>query len=360
MIQLKMRWVVVLSLFLAVTVYGKAFSSTDKKLVIGTKEAPPFSMKTDDGEWVGISIDLWRQIASDLEYAYEFRQYDLPGLLQGLETGKLDAAVGALTVTSEREKRIDFSHPFYATGLGITLKSKNKNPLIGFLKSLLSYDFLRTATGLIVLIFSVGLIVWWFEKKKNAEQFGDSIGKGIAAGFWWSAVTMTTVGYGDKAPKTTVGRFVAVIWMFAAVITISTFTAAISSSLTVQQLEALIKGPEDLPRVRVGTIAGTTSAYYLQKKRIVYRPFPNAIEGLEAVNSNNIDAFVYDAPLLRHLVNTRYTGILQVLPGTFLPQDYAIGLPPRSPLREPINRSLLQKISDPAWQNTLYRYLGQR
>ena len=317
-------------------------SISAKKLVIGTKQAPPFSIQADDGTWSGISIDLWRQIAADLHYSFEFQAHDLKGLIQGLETGSLDAAVAALTVTSEREGKIDFTHPFYSTGLGIALKPKGKSTLTGFINSLFSHEFLRASTGLALLIFIVGFLVWWLEKKKNSRQFGGGLAKGIASGFWWSAVTMTTVGYGDKAPTTLAGRVIAVIWMFAAVITISTFTAAISSSLTVQKLGSLISGPEDLPRVRVGTIPGTTSADYLQKRRIAFQSYKTASEGIEAIHADRVDAFVYDAPLLRYLINTQYNGRLQVLPGTFLPQDYAIGLPPRSVLREPINRVLLQ------------------
>lgn len=339
---------------------GEINSEATRTVVIGTKEAPPFSMKADDGTWSGISIDLWRQIAAELNYTFQFKQYDLHKLLQALETGAVDAAVAALTVTSDREKTIDFTHSYYTTGLGIAHKAANENSLIGLLKSLLSWHFLKAVTGLVVLLFAVGFLVWLIERRKNPEQFGGGIGKGLLSGFWWSAVTMTTVGYGDKAPQTSVGRFIAVIWMFAAVITISTFTAAISSSLTVHRFESIVRGPEDLPRIRVGTISETTSAHYLENRRISYRAYENPRDGLRAISENEIDAFVYDAPLLRYLVNTEYVGRLQVLPGTFVSQNYAFGLPPDSPIRESLNRVLLKIISEPGWQDTLYRYLGQR
>lgn len=339
---------------------GEIYSGSTKMLVIGTKEAPPFSMKADDGTWSGISIDLWRQIAAELNYTFQFKQYDLRDLLQALETGAIDTAVAALTITSEREKKIDFTHSYYSTGLGIAIKSTNKNSWVGLFKSLLSYHFLKAIAGLVVLLFAVGFLVWLFERKKNPQQFGGGLGKGVLSGFWWSAVTMTTVGYGDKAPQTSGGRLIAVIWMFAAVITISTFTAAISSSLTVHRFESVIRGPEDLPRVRVGTIRETTSAHYLENRRIAYQTYENPQDGLRALSANEIDAFVYDAPLLRYLINIDYVGKLQVLPGTFQSQNYAFGLPPDSLLRESLNRVLLKKISDPGWQDTLYRYLGQR
>jgi len=40
------------------------------KLIVGTKEAPPFSMKSNDGTWKGISIDLWRKIANEMKLEF--------------------------------------------------------------------------------------------------------------------------------------------------------------------------------------------------------------------------------------------------------------------------------------------------
>jgi hypothetical protein len=42
------------------------------ELVVGTKEAPPFAMKDSEGNWSGISIDLWRQVADRLKLRYHF------------------------------------------------------------------------------------------------------------------------------------------------------------------------------------------------------------------------------------------------------------------------------------------------
>jgi len=152
---------------------------------------------------------------------------------------------------------------------------------------------------------------------------------------------------------------VGLVWMFAALIIIATFTGAIASALTVSQLEGPVSGPEDLVKVRVGTVAASTSAAYLQARHVASRPYRTAAEGLAAIHAGEIDAFVYDAPLLRYLANTEMRGQVWVLPVTFERQDYAIALPSGSPLREPVNRALLKRIGQPAWQETLYRYLGR-
>jgi len=329
-----------------------------RTFVVGTKEAPPFSMKTEDGSWRGISIDLWNEIASELNLTFGFRELDLAGLLDGVANGNLDVAVAALTITPEREKAFDFTHPFHTTGLGIAVVPKTKSPWIAVMKRFFSLAFLQVLAALSVLLLGVGILVWWFERKRNPRQFGDGTVKGIGSGFWWSAVTMTTVGYGDKAPITVGGRVVALIWMFAGIIVISSITAAITSALTVTQLESGVRGPEDLTDALVGALAESSSAAYLRENRISFDEYDTAMDGLQAVSEGMIDALVYDAPILRYLVNQEFRGELQVLPNTFQRQDYGIALQTGSALREPINGVLLEKIQAPTWQDILYRYLG--
>jgi hypothetical protein len=99
-----------------------------------------------------------------------------------------------------------------------------------------------------VLLLALGTLMWWFERKRNQEQFGGGTEAGIGSSFWWSAVTMTTVGYGDKAPITFGGRVVAFLWMLIAIIIVSVFTATITSTLTVAHLDVPVKGPQDLPK----------------------------------------------------------------------------------------------------------------
>lgn len=334
-------------------------SATNRAFIVGTKVAPPFSFKDQSGEWTGISIDLWRTIADELQIEYEFAERDLADLLEGVETGGLGAMVAATTITADRESRIDFTHPFYSTGLSIAVSKRGQGGWTTALARLFSYQFLRVVGLLVLLLLLVGLLVWLFERRKNSEQFGGGSLTGIGSGFWWSAVTMTTVGYGDKAPRTVVGRLLGLVWMFVGVIIISSFTAAITSTLTVSELESQIRNPEDLYRVHVGTVSGSSSADYLRSHHISFEPVSTPAEGLEALAAGDLDAVVYDDPILRYLINTRFRGKLQVMPGTFARQDYGIGLPAGSSQREQINQILLRETASPEWQELLQRYLGR-
>jgi ABC-type amino acid transport substrate-binding protein len=355
------RLTILLTLFIFIIpckIRAQTGTSAEKILVVGTFEAPPFSFKTNEGRWTGISIELWENIVNEIGLKYDYEERTVKGLLDGVTDESLDAVVTALTLTTEREKLFDFTHSFYNTGLGIAVEAKKGSLWKAVFKRFLSPEFLRIIGALIGGLVIVGIIIWLLERKKNKEHFGGDVKKGIGDGIWWSVVTMTTVGYGDKAPKSLAGRLIATVWIFSGVILVSVFIATITSALTVSQLEYAIGGPEDLPKVTVGTIRHTTSEVYLKENRISYIPFDTASEGLKAVEDSAINALVYDAPLLQYFANKDYRGKIEVLPKIFSRQDYGIALPQGSAIREPINRLLLKRIHEPEWQDLLYKYLG--
>ena len=328
-------------------------------LVVGTKEAVPFAYKNENGTWDGVSIALWRRVAEQLGLTFEFREADLVELIDGVHDGTFDLAIAALTISHERESIIDFSHTYYTTGLGIAVAVHDKGDWLRVARSLLSPKVFLPVVGLVLVIIAFGLLVWLFERRRGDGHFGGDAKGGLGSGIWWSVVTMTTVGYGDKVPITPAGRVVAVIWMFASIIALSILTATIATALTVGSLHPLIDGPEDLPGVDVGSVVDSTAATYLTKQRVQHRDFADVDHGLQAVANGQIDALVYDSPLLRFLIRTRHQGNVTLVPGTLEVQHYGIAFPPGSRLREPINRVLLKEIQSLWWRDLLYGYLGE-
>jgi len=88
----------------------------------------------------------------------------------------------------------------------------------------------------IVMALLSGVIMWMLDTYWNEEQFPRSIHQGVAEGFWWAFVTMTTVGYGDIAPIGVPGRMFAIIWILTGLVIIAIFTSVITTSLTVVSL----------------------------------------------------------------------------------------------------------------------------
>lgn len=342
---------------------GSAAELSGRTFRVATRETPPFAMRDSRGEWSGASIDLLDRLRRDLdpEAELEYVEMSLADMLDAVADGEIDLAAAAITVNFEREQRLDFSHPYYSGGLGIALRSDDHSQgFFGFARAVLSPTFLRIVAGLIVTMLGVGVAIYACERKVNREQFGGSAVKGVLSGLWWSAVTLTTVGYGDKVPKSTWGRIIATVWMFSGLFIIASFTAAITSALTLSELRSRVAGPADLARVRTATVQDSTSAAYLRNRRITAKRFADVDAMLGALARGDCDAAVYDAAVLRYQIGRTFEGQLIVLPSEFERQDYAIALPQDSPLREPVNQAILRIKADPDWQSRLDNVLGDR
>lgn len=331
----------------AASAQAPGVSPNSGAIIIATREAPPFAMKGEDGHWEGLAIELWRSVAESNGFEYTLVESDLAGMIDGVAAGQYDASVGALTITQAREESVDFSHPFYATGFGIATR-KGSPGWLALIGQFFTWDFLQTLLILVGLLAFVGMLFWLAERRRNSEEFPEDA-RGVGSGFWFAAVTMTTVGYGDKAPRTPAGKMVALVWMFTALLIISTITGMIASALTAGRLEGQVNGPSDLDGVEVGTLARSAGEQWLSRDGVGSRSFATLEEGLAALAAGEIDAFVHDEPLLRYRIGRGKEQGLRVLPGSFGRQDYGIALPEESALREGVNLALLHHIESDAW-----------
>ena len=333
-----------------------------EELVVAIKSSPPFSMKDDDGHWSGISYELWEAVAKESGRDFRLEELTLGEMLEGLEDGSVDVGVAALTVTAQREERFDFTQPFFQGGLGIAVPTTPRSNF-GLVWRVLSPTFLQTIGALVAVLFASGALMWVFERRARGETAvpGDRGVNSLFDAFWWSAVTMTTVGYGDRIPQTIGGRIVAMVWMFSGIVLISSFTATISSVLTVSQLESEIDGPEDLSGVRVGTVASSTSASWCESQRLYAELYDTPQLALEALADGEVEAVVYDAPVLQYLTlgsHSRNAHKLTVLPHIFARQNYAIGLRQGLSGREELNQNLLHRVESPWYRELNARFLG--
>ena len=76
-----------------------------------------------------------------------------------------------------------------------------------------------------------GFFAWITETWKNSEEFPRPFLSGWYEGFWWSFVSMTTVGYGDKTPKSFCGRIFAIVWILIGIISCAILTASLTSEI---------------------------------------------------------------------------------------------------------------------------------
>lgn len=325
----------------------------DSTIVIGVKHSPPFVNLHEGRNPEGLSVAFWDLVENDVAIAFEYREFTtLPELLTALQKGEVDMSINPITVTDERMQTIDFSQPFFISGTALVRKYQSN--WWGMLSNFFSWKFFSAVAVLLLVIFIFGLLIWHFEKKKNKEQFGKGL-TGLADGFWWSAVTMTTVGYGDKAPVTRGGRIVGFIWMFAAILLISGLTASIASALTVQSLDSKISSAEDLRKYGVGTIGGSSSAAYLDLFEVGPQQFTSVEEGLRAVEAGDLDVFVYDRPILSYHMRQMDLDHLVLSPKNLKTDYYSFSFPKGNGLRDKLDPLVVRALKSEQWSFKLKR-----
>jgi polar amino acid transport system substrate-binding protein len=104
-------------------------------------------------------------------------------------------------------------------------------------------------------------------------------------------MTQSAHAAAGKVPVPLTGQIIAVVWMVASVIVIASFTAALTSQLTLGQLRLKVHREAALPYVRVAAIAGIETTEYLGRRHIAHKVFADAEAGLSALQKGRIDAW---------------------------------------------------------------------
>jgi polar amino acid transport system substrate-binding protein len=309
----------------------------------------------DGTELVGFSIDILRNIATEMGIKYTTSvQPSVNGMLQQIKTNQADFGIAAVSITEERDKNFDFSYPFFQGGLQILVPIKNGgNSFFTLLANFFSATLFQVI-GLILLISLIPVhIVWWFERShKGGLVEGQPYFPSIFTILWWVLATLATQA--EEMPKNWVSRVIAVFWMFASVVFVAYFTATVTASLTVQQLQGNIQSENDLPGKNIATIAGSTSAIYLHKNNIQATEVEQIEAAYDLVLNGQVDAVVFDAPVLLYYASHEGKGKVQTVGSVFENENYGIVFAANSPYRRQINNALLKLLENGTYQD-LYK-----
>ena len=103
---------------------AKADQKTENVLRIGTNaDFAPFEFQDVGGkEYQGFDMDLIRAVAKEMGYKADIQNINFDGLIPALEAGNLDVIISGMTINDERKKKVDFSEPYYKSGLSIIVK----------------------------------------------------------------------------------------------------------------------------------------------------------------------------------------------------------------------------------------------
>jgi len=328
---------------LLLTLFTLSAASAESLKVV-TRYIEPFSFEKD-GRSTGYSLELWDELAKEAGITSELKVTGSASeMVDALKNKSADVAIAALSITSEREAVVDFTQPFYESGLRIMVAGGDTGTLASIwqmVKNLFNLQLIGLFLLLLFAMFIVSHLVWRYEHKVNGGMWPESYRHGLWESFWWTICTLLVGGADNKGPIGVGGRLVAIAWMLLSIVLISFLTASFTTTMTVNSLKSDISGPGDLVGLKVATLAGSTSEKWLAAKGITVVPAKDLAAAVSALKAGQARAVVYDAPMMEYYLNQHADSTLQLVGPMFDRQNYGIGLQEGSPLRERLNRALL-------------------
>ncbi|MGK7878372.1 MAG: transporter substrate-binding domain-containing protein [Xenococcaceae cyanobacterium] len=294
-------------------------SAQGQKLQVGVAGSAPFVIK-DEGKIKGISIDIWEEIASAERFDYELiPQENVPAGLNAVAQGKLDVLIGPISITPQRlaREKIEFTQPYFISQFGLLLPALRPS-LWSRVAPLFGLAALSSIALLLVLLLIVGNLIWLAERRSNPEQFPPEYSNGVRNGIWFALVTLTTVGYGDRAPVTKAGQLIAGIWMVVTLVTVSSLTAGLASALTAvisgEKARERFRSLKDLAGARMAVVAKTAGAELAEDYQVILTERETLEKAINLVVKEQTDGVIFDRPALRYYVRQHPELKLRVSP----------------------------------------------
>eukprot|EP00112_Aurelia_sp_Birch-Aquarium-sp1_P007827 Seg1854.5 transcript_id=Seg1854.5/GoldUCD/mRNA.D3Y31 product="putative potassium channel protein YugO" protein_id=Seg1854.5/GoldUCD/D3Y31 len=145
-------------------------------------------------------------------------------------------------------------------------------------------------TALLMAIIA-GIAIWMMDTWFNVADFPRSFLRGPFEGFWWAFVSMTTVGYGDRAPKSYIARIFAVIWIFLGVTIFSMYSAALTSALT----KKVVVTSDSLSGKEIAVVNTTAAAHAAARRENAnIKGYGNIDEIIRAFKKKEVDGAALD------------------------------------------------------------------
>ncbi|SMB99966.1 amino acid ABC transporter substrate-binding protein, PAAT family [Thermanaeromonas toyohensis ToBE] len=111
----------------------KQQSQSKPKYVVATEASfAPFEFRDDKtGQYVGFDIELMKALAEVQGFDVEFKDMGFDGIIAAVKTGNVDMAISAISIDDDRKQQVDFSLPYYQSGLSVAVRADN-NTIKGF------------------------------------------------------------------------------------------------------------------------------------------------------------------------------------------------------------------------------------
>ncbi|KAB5587072.1 hypothetical protein PHYPO_G00008710 [Pangasianodon hypophthalmus] len=355
----------------------------NKTLIVTTILENPYVMRKanyqeleGNEQYEGFCVDMLKELADILKFTYRIKLVDdglygapepngsWTGMVGELINRKADLAVAAFTITSEREKVIDFSKPFMTLGISILYRVHiGRKPgyfsfLDPFSPAVWLFMLLAYLAVSCVLFLAARLSPYeWYNPHPCLRERRDLLENQYTLGnsLWFPVGGFMQQG-SEIMPKALSTRCVSGVWWAFTLIIISSYTANLAAFLTVQRMEVPIESPDDLAdqtNIQYGTIhGGSTMTFFMNSRYQTYQRMWNYMyskqpsvfvksteEGIARV-LNSKYAF-----LLESTMNEYHRSLncnLTQIGGLLDTKGYGIGMPLGSPFRDEISLAVLQ------------------
>ena len=283
-------------------------------------------------ELAGFAIDLWKALTDELGLEYSVTAKLLGAALADVEEGRAAVALGCISITNERELVFDFTHPIAEGGLlAVSLTQRGFLPRFSNQSKML----LLVLFGLVVFFAH---LMWWSDRGNPVIH--DSYFPGIFEAIWFSIVTMSTVGYGDIAPRKWPSRIIALLIILLGVASFGLIVGQFAADAVKTQAQHPVESHHDLHKYRIGTKAGTATIDFLNSQGLEYATFTTLDEAIVALDNEEVQLVVHDSVAIQYQV-VKHGGLVQTGP-SFNAHHLGFALPQGSPLTESINQALLK------------------
>ncbi len=330
---------------------------TNEPLRVVTTPIAPFVLPNTD-PLAGFSVDLWDAVARRLRVDFTWKLVAADDRLPTVERGEADVAIGLIVMTPQDEKRVDFSHPYFDSGLQIMVRAQREGRLLETLDAI-PWAGIGELFGVAILIMLLLAHVLWLVERRSNPRFRKKYLPAIGEGLWGSMLIIATGEHGDRDAPNVIKRIAVVVMWLLGVVLIAQLTATVTSSQVVARFQSEIRGPADLPGKTIAATPGTIAGDYLTALGLPFTRMANPDEGIRMLTQGEVQAVVLNAAVIQYLVAKRGKGVLQVVGPIFRPYKIGIAVREGSPLRKRINEALLAIYADGTYEDIYAKWFSR-
>jgi len=325
----------------------------------------PFVMSTTDGEYEGYDIDLIEKVAKNLKMDVIYTSVDsFQDIFTAIDSGKVDVAISAISITSDRMKNYTFSYPYKLSGIGAMVRAESDHSLWRSVGVALGSDFISVWIAFILFLVISSHIIWLVErgsdivtKDKRADAFNDAYRYGIFDVLWFTIVTCSTVGYGDKVPKHPLTKIMTAILILVGVSFAGLAISQMSATIQIDKETYAYNTMSDLDGKNIAYLAGTTSELAVKQCDGTGYAVPTLDSAVQLLKHKKVDAIFFDEPTLRYYAKKHDAYF--VLSDVSNQQNYGILMNQNNPYANRINISILKLMETNTLNELNVKWFGK-